>query len=93
MELKDFNIAAEAGGAGKGIVKTFVRPVQNGTLEIRFQWAGRGTNALPERGVYGPLVSAISAVNPSKLHPHYISYQLYILFGKGKLIGNSVSSV
>ncbi|CAM8946952.1 unnamed protein product [Rhodiola kirilowii] len=65
MELKDFNIAADAGGNGKGIVKTFIRSVHNGTLEIRFQWAGKGTIAIPEKGIYGPLVSAISAVNPN----------------------------
>uniref|UniRef100_A0A7N0TDZ6 non-specific serine/threonine protein kinase n=1 Tax=Kalanchoe fedtschenkoi TaxID=63787 RepID=A0A7N0TDZ6_KALFE len=69
LELKDFNIAAEAGGNGKGIVKTFVRSVLNGTLEIRFQWAGKGTTAIPDRGVYGPLISAISAVNPNYIPP------------------------
>ncbi|KAK3424559.1 hypothetical protein EUGRSUZ_F01346 [Eucalyptus grandis] len=31
-----------------------------GTLEIRFYWAGKGTTAIPDRGVYGPLISAIS---------------------------------
>uniref|UniRef100_A0A7N0V1L3 non-specific serine/threonine protein kinase n=1 Tax=Kalanchoe fedtschenkoi TaxID=63787 RepID=A0A7N0V1L3_KALFE len=69
LELKDFNIAAEAGGNGKGIVKTFARSVLNGTLEIRFQWAGKGTTAIPSKGVYGPLISAISAVNPNYLPP------------------------
>ncbi|KAK3424567.1 hypothetical protein EUGRSUZ_F01359 [Eucalyptus grandis] len=46
---KDFNIEIEAGGVGK-----------EGTLEIRFYWAGKGTTAIPDRGVYGPLISAIS---------------------------------
>ncbi|CAM8903740.1 unnamed protein product [Rhodiola kirilowii] len=69
LELKDFNIAAEAGGNGKGVVKTFVRSVSNGTLEIRFQWAGKGTTAIPDRGIYGPLISAISAVNPNYVPP------------------------
>ncbi|KAL9664545.1 hypothetical protein QQ045_019949 [Rhodiola kirilowii] len=69
LELKDFNIAAEAGGNGKGIVITFVRSVRNGTLEIRFQWAGKGTTAIPKRGVYGPLISAISAVNHNYVPP------------------------
>ncbi|KAK3405514.1 hypothetical protein EUGRSUZ_K01729 [Eucalyptus grandis] len=31
-----------------------------GTLEIRFYWAGKGTTAIPDGGVYGPLISAIS---------------------------------
>ncbi|CAM8909365.1 unnamed protein product [Rhodiola kirilowii] len=69
LELKDFNIAAEAGGNGKGVVKTFVRSVSNGTLEIRFQWAGKGTTAIPDWGIYGPLISAISAVNPNYVPP------------------------
>ncbi|CAM8993757.1 unnamed protein product [Rhodiola kirilowii] len=69
LELKDFNIAAEAGGNGRGIIKTFVRPVPNGTLEIRLQWAGKGTTGIPSSGVYGPLISAISAVNPNFVTP------------------------
>ncbi|MQL95473.1 hypothetical protein Taro_028143 [Colocasia esculenta] len=58
--LKDFNIAAEANGTGKGIVKVFTTLVMDNTLEIHFQWTGKGTNAIPYRGVYGPLLSAIS---------------------------------
>lgn len=37
----------------------------DGTLEIHFYWAGKGTNSVPNRGVYGPLISAIS-VRPGK---------------------------
>ncbi|XP_019052107.1 PREDICTED: probable LRR receptor-like serine/threonine-protein kinase At1g53420 [Nelumbo nucifera] len=59
--LKDFNIVDKAGGAGKPFIKTIDQVnVTDGTLEIRFYWAGKGTTAIPERGVYGPLVSAIS---------------------------------
>ncbi|KAK6946602.1 Serine-threonine/tyrosine-protein kinase, catalytic domain [Dillenia turbinata] len=59
--LKDFNIENEAGGAGKAIIKNFTSiPVSSNTLEIRFYWAGKGTTAIPDRGVYGPLISAIS---------------------------------
>ncbi|XP_059661402.1 probable leucine-rich repeat receptor-like serine/threonine-protein kinase At3g14840 [Cornus florida] len=58
--LKDFNIESEAGGVGKAIVKNFTAAVTNGTLEIRFYWAGKGTTDIPEKGVYGPLISAIS---------------------------------
>nr|XP_010921615.1 probable LRR receptor-like serine/threonine-protein kinase At1g53430 isoform X1 [Elaeis guineensis] len=57
--LQDFNIAKEANGTGRPIIKSFTATV-DGTLEIHFQWAGKGTNSIPERGVYGPLISAIS---------------------------------
>ncbi|QCE10156.1 probable LRR receptor-like serine/threonine-protein kinase At1g53430 isoform X1 [Vigna unguiculata] len=58
--LKDFNIVEEAGGVGKGITKEFNVNVTHNTLEIHFSWAGKGTNAIPERGIYGPLISAIT---------------------------------
>lgn len=60
MVLKDFNIALEAGGVGKGIVKSFPVTLRTGDLEIRLYWAGKGTTSIPEKGVYGPLISAIS---------------------------------
>ncbi|XP_051152023.1 probable leucine-rich repeat receptor-like serine/threonine-protein kinase At3g14840 [Andrographis paniculata] len=60
LVLKDFNIANEAGGVRKGIVRNFTAIVDDNTLDIRFYWAGKGTTALPSRGVYGPLISAIS---------------------------------
>ncbi|CAN6561147.1 unnamed protein product [Malus baccata var. baccata] len=58
---KDFNIMDEAGGVGKGIVKEFDNvAVLGSTLEIHLYWAGKATTAIPYRGVYGPLISAIS---------------------------------
>jgi hypothetical protein len=54
-----------AGGVGKGITKEFNVDVNQSTLEIHLSWAGKGTNAIPMRGVYGPLISAIT-VTPSK---------------------------
>ncbi|KAL3733927.1 hypothetical protein ACJRO7_023303, partial [Eucalyptus globulus] len=57
---KDFNIEIEAGGVRKEVKRNFSAYVTNGTLEIRFYWAGKGTTAIPDRGVYGPLISAIS---------------------------------
>ncbi|PSS05610.1 LRR receptor-like serine/threonine-protein kinase [Actinidia chinensis var. chinensis] len=66
MVLKDFNIEDEAGGAGKPIVKNFTAVVTSHTLKIHFYWGGRGTTGIPVRGVYGPLISAIS-VDPGKL--------------------------
>ncbi|PKA56923.1 putative LRR receptor-like serine/threonine-protein kinase [Apostasia shenzhenica] len=64
-ELVDFNIAKEANGTGKKFVKNFTTLV-DGTLEIHFQWLGKGTNSIPVRGVYGPLISAISVTSNFK---------------------------
>ena len=63
--LSDFNIVEVAGGAGKGFSKDFDVNVTHNTLEIHLYWAGKGTTAIPARGVYGPLISAI-AVTPSE---------------------------
>ncbi|XP_042430867.1 probable LRR receptor-like serine/threonine-protein kinase At1g53440 isoform X1 [Zingiber officinale] len=57
--LQDFNIAKEANGTGKVHIRNFTTLV-NDTLEIHFQWGGKGTNSIPVRNVYGPLISAIS---------------------------------
>ncbi|XP_045801020.1 probable leucine-rich repeat receptor-like serine/threonine-protein kinase At3g14840 [Trifolium pratense] len=58
---KDFNIAEEAGGVGKKVIKLFNDvDVTSNTLEIRLYWAGKGTQSLPDKSVYGPLISAIS---------------------------------
>ncbi|KAK9936662.1 hypothetical protein M0R45_013491 [Rubus argutus] len=58
---KDFNIAKEANGVDKEVIKeTKAVQVKNKTLEIRFHWSAKGTTASPRRGVYGPLISAIS---------------------------------
>ncbi|KAG5551538.1 hypothetical protein RHGRI_009822 [Rhododendron griersonianum] len=69
MVQKDFNIADEAGGIGKEVIKEYTANVTDGTLEIRFYWAGKGTTGLPVRGVYGPLISAISVHNPDYKPP------------------------
>ncbi|XP_044461649.1 probable LRR receptor-like serine/threonine-protein kinase RFK1 isoform X2 [Mangifera indica] len=60
---KDFDIEANASGVLKPITRKYNATVTDNILEIRFYWAGKGTTALPERGVYGPLVSAISVVD------------------------------
>ncbi|XP_027357081.1 probable LRR receptor-like serine/threonine-protein kinase At1g53430 isoform X2 [Abrus precatorius] len=68
--LKDFNIVEKAGAVGKGITEEFDVEVDDGTLQIHLYWAGKGTTAIPDRSVYGPLVSAIEMIpnfeNPSK---------------------------
>ncbi|CAI9089111.1 OLC1v1023619C1 [Oldenlandia corymbosa var. corymbosa] len=70
LVLKDFNIAKEAGGTGKPIVKNFNVTVTNHTLKIHFYWDGRGTTGIPVRGVYGPLISGIS-VDPNFEPPSF----------------------
>ncbi|WJX72476.1 hypothetical protein P8452_56358 [Trifolium repens] len=63
---KDFNIAEEAGGVGKKVIKQFKDvDVTSNTLEIRLYWAGKGTQSLPNRSVYGPIISAISVESDS----------------------------
>ncbi|KAL4563392.1 hypothetical protein LXL04_027433 [Taraxacum kok-saghyz] len=60
---RNFNIEDEAGGFERPVVLPFNVSVTNNILEIRFYWAGKGTTRFPQRGVYGPLISAI-AVDP-----------------------------
>ncbi|KAL8131838.1 hypothetical protein AgCh_007667 [Apium graveolens] len=57
---KDFNVAEEAGGIGKGFALEQDVTVNGSTLEIHLYWAGKGTTRVPNSGVYGPLISAIS---------------------------------
>ncbi|KAK4589499.1 hypothetical protein RGQ29_020176 [Quercus rubra] len=64
---KDFNIEDDAGIALKPVIKRASNiSVANNILEIRFYWAGKGTMRIPDRGVYGPLISAVSMVSDSK---------------------------
>ncbi|CAL0303725.1 unnamed protein product [Lupinus luteus] len=65
--LKDYNIMEAAGGVGKGITEEFDVDVNDSTLEIHLYWAGKGTNAIPHRGVYGPLISAITVAPNFKI--------------------------
>ncbi|KAL7249951.1 hypothetical protein ACSBR1_012023 [Camellia fascicularis] len=48
--------------------------VANSTLKIRLYWAGQGTTGIIGKGVYGPLISAISVYNPGKLS----SFELHV---------------
>ncbi|KAK9014258.1 hypothetical protein V6N11_005421 [Hibiscus sabdariffa] len=61
---KDFDIAAEAKAVLAPLRKPYNVSVTDGRLEIRFYWAGKGTQAIPDRGTHGPLISAISLENP-----------------------------
>ncbi|CAN1847318.1 Probable LRR receptor-like serine/threonine-protein kinase RFK1 [Linum perenne] len=67
LVLKDFNIEDRAGGAQKPLVVPISNVnVTSNVLEIRFYYAGKGTTRIPDRGVYGPIISAISVVSGSK---------------------------
>ncbi|XP_020877755.1 probable LRR receptor-like serine/threonine-protein kinase At1g07650 isoform X1 [Arabidopsis lyrata subsp. lyrata] len=70
LMIKNFNIKEAAGGSGKPIIKTFVVNVTNHNLKISLRWAGKGTTTLPIRGVYGPMISAIS-VEPNFKSPEH----------------------
>ena len=76
---KDFNIAKEAGGVGKAVIKKFTAVVTNNALDIRLYWAGKGTTTIPFGSVYGPLISAIS-VDPGGLYLSKVSYSPAITF-------------
>ena len=67
LVVKDFDIVSEAKGAGRVVVKSFQVMITNGMLEVRLFWAGKGTQAIPVRGSYGALISAVS-VDQSKLY-------------------------
>ncbi|XP_019094625.1 PREDICTED: probable LRR receptor-like serine/threonine-protein kinase At1g29720 [Camelina sativa] len=82
--LKDFNINEETNGTLKPVVKE-VKDVNvtDHLLEIRLYWAGKGTTHIPNRGYYGPLISAISLCHSQELHcgaektKHHTKYLLY----------------
>ncbi|KAI3521587.1 hypothetical protein L1887_11058 [Cichorium endivia] len=70
-QFKNFDIRSEAGGVDKPITKIITNmPVTNGTLEVRFQYAGKGTTVVPQKGVFGPLISAISMQSEFKPPTH-----------------------
>ncbi|XVE88269.1 hypothetical protein DITRI_Ditri19aG0056300 [Diplodiscus trichospermus] len=61
---QNFDIEAEAEGVLTPYAKSYNVSVTNGTIEIRFYWAGKGTQGIPDRGIHGPLISAITLENP-----------------------------
>ncbi|KAK1425443.1 hypothetical protein QVD17_20795 [Tagetes erecta] len=70
LKLKDFDIAQEAGGTGRPVIKSYQVIVKNNTLKIQLFWAGKGTIGIPLRGSYGPIISAIS-VDPNFVPPSF----------------------
>lgn len=71
---------AEAKEAQKPITKSFTVNVTNHFLAIRLGWGGKGTTRIPERGVYGPIISAISILSGSFLIIVETSYDHYSSF-------------
>ncbi|KAF7803233.1 putative LRR receptor-like serine/threonine-protein kinase RFK1 isoform X2 [Senna tora] len=64
---KNFNIESETNVAQKPLVLPIHNvSVTDNILEIRFHWAGKGTTRIPDIGVYGPLISAVSVVSDSR---------------------------
>nr|TKS11393.1 putative LRR receptor-like serine/threonine-protein kinase [Populus alba] len=86
LVLKDFNIEDEAGGVAIPLVKTFIAAVTHHTLKIRLYWAGRGTTGIPLRGIYGPLISAIS-VDPNFKPPSNGSKRNVVIIVTGAVAG------
>ncbi|KAJ9168724.1 hypothetical protein P3X46_020217 [Hevea brasiliensis] len=66
LVLKDFDIRKEAGGVDKVTIQNFKVLIEDGTLGIYLRWAGKGTTAVPIRGTYGPLISAIDVESEFK---------------------------
>ncbi|PON40425.1 GPCR kinase [Parasponia andersonii] len=63
LKQKDFNIAKEAGGVDRAIVRTYSVNVSENYLEVHLFWAGKGTCCIPKPGYYGPLIAAVRAAS------------------------------
>ncbi|KAA8515036.1 hypothetical protein F0562_018175 [Nyssa sinensis] len=85
LVLKDFDIEHEAHGVDNPNIQKFSATVKNKTLEIRFHWAGKGTTAVPLRGTYGPLISAIS-VEANFKPPNDRTKKIFIAVGAVALV-------
>ncbi|KAK4787702.1 hypothetical protein SAY86_011535 [Trapa natans] len=66
---KDFNIEVASGGAQRPTIEIYNVSVSYHVLDIRLFWAGKGTTRIPRRGVYGPIISAISVESNTKVCP------------------------
>ncbi|CAH2052681.1 unnamed protein product [Thlaspi arvense] len=68
LGLRVFDIYVQVSGVGKPFTRQIDALQVNGsTVEIHLQWSGKGTNMLPIRGVYGPLISAITITQNFKV--------------------------
>uniref|UniRef100_A0A0E0DP23 non-specific serine/threonine protein kinase n=1 Tax=Oryza meridionalis TaxID=40149 RepID=A0A0E0DP23_9ORYZ len=60
LKEKDFDIRKTAGGKSFRVVnRSFMVTVSKNFLEIHLFWAGKGTDAIPIKGYYGPMISAL----------------------------------
>jgi hypothetical protein len=73
-KLKDFDIENAAHGVDRVVKQPFKAVVKDRTLEIRLQYAGKGSTAVPKRGTYGPLISAISIESGNLVSHGKIAY-------------------
>ncbi|XP_042940496.1 probable LRR receptor-like serine/threonine-protein kinase At1g07650 [Carya illinoinensis] len=78
LVLKDFDIEIAAQGVDKSVSMAYKAVVSNKVLQIHFHWAGKGTTAAPKRGMYGPLISAISV--ESDFSPP-VKVEIFIVIG------------
>ncbi|KAK4793991.1 hypothetical protein SAY86_011985 [Trapa natans] len=68
LVYENFDIELAAGGALRSVmVDIYNVTVMDNILDIRLYFAGKGTTRIPRRGVYGPLISAISVVSDTKV--------------------------
>jgi hypothetical protein len=79
LALKNFDIENAAQGVDKVVVREFKAIVRNKVLQIRFHWAGKGTTGAPERGTYGPLISAISVESGNYLMKYENLFTIQLL--------------
>ncbi|XP_042940492.1 probable LRR receptor-like serine/threonine-protein kinase At1g07650 isoform X2 [Carya illinoinensis] len=92
LVLKDFEIENEAGGVDKPVIRNFTAVVTNKNLEIRFHWAGKGTQDVPRRGTYGPLISAIS-IDSNFQPPDDRKRKIFLTLGTVLLVSTLVLTI
>ncbi|XP_076923617.1 putative LRR receptor-like serine/threonine-protein kinase At1g53440 [Bidens hawaiensis] len=63
LRVKGISIVEKANGVGRGIFVDFDNIMVR--VEIHLYWAGKGTAAIPDTGVSGPVLSAI-AITPKR---------------------------
>ncbi|KAM3700636.1 hypothetical protein ACJW31_05G113300 [Castanea mollissima] len=82
---EDFDIENSAQGVDKAVVVEHTANVINKILMIRFCWAGKGTRVIPNMGIYGPLISAIS-VESDFILPDYEDNKMKISIVVGAIV-------
>ncbi|XP_074269799.1 putative LRR receptor-like serine/threonine-protein kinase At1g07650 [Silene latifolia] len=83
---KNFDIVKEANGSNKAVVKVYPHIPVSGSIEIRFYYAGKGSTGIPVRGVYGPLISAISVESEFKPPFDVEKIKMILIIGASSLV-------